>query len=129
MPGPRNPPVDAVGSAKHGVGVLEEGVLEHVVGACAHELNIFEIWCLLLSGGKSQKCDDDGDVLPFLERKRRLGCIEFFSVMGDLEIGKTSLESVEGRGFGINGSDDEKLVALQGLVEIHDQAVLCQGPK
>ena len=94
LPGPRNAPVDAVGGAKYGVGVLEEGVLEHVVGACAHELDIFEIRCLFLSGGESQKCDGDGDVLPFFERKRRLGRVEFFSVVGDLETGKTSLESV-----------------------------------
>lgn len=112
--------MDTVGSAKYGVGVHEEGVLEHVVGACAHELDIFEIWCLLLTGGESQKCDGDGDVLPFFERQGGLGCVEFFPVVGDLKSGKTSLKSVKGGGFGVNGSDDEKLVARQGLVEIHD---------
>ena len=118
--GPRSVPVDAIRRAKYGISILEEGRLKYVVGARAHELDVFEFWGFLLGLGQGDEAGGNGNILPLFHGERGLGRAEFFMVPDYLEVGKPGFEGVKGRRVGVDGPDDEKLVTLEGPVVVLD---------
>lgn len=111
--------MDAVCRAKHGISVPEKRNLEDMVSASAHQLDIFEVRGILLRRGKSHEGDGHRDILPLFQRKRGLGAAKVFGVADDFEVGEPAPEGVEDRGVGVDGADDEELVALEGAVVGH----------